>query len=235
MKAIKLTLSMLIAVVLVSSCGMSGNGFSGSSIQKRKYTSGFYLNGKGSLKGLKGSADSKEDKEAENRKSELKHAEVDSKEETTGKVETPIIKTQQEEVVVNQEVATVETSNETNTPVVSPKEDNNVAKTVSKEDAKAVTKKPMNQIQAVKKVLNAKKAATVDTSDPLILILLVILALILPPLAVFLVDGASNRFIIDLILWIIGWGIGFWLIPHLAWLCSIIAVVYALLIVLGVI
>ena len=43
MKNVKLFCAGLVAVMLVSSCGMMNDGFSGSSVQKRKYTKGFYL------------------------------------------------------------------------------------------------------------------------------------------------------------------------------------------------
>ena len=43
MKNFKLFFAGLVAVMLVSSCGLMNDGFSGSSIQKRKYTKGFYL------------------------------------------------------------------------------------------------------------------------------------------------------------------------------------------------
>lgn len=43
MKNVRLFFGGLVAVMLVSSCGMMNDGFSGSSIQKRKYTKGFYL------------------------------------------------------------------------------------------------------------------------------------------------------------------------------------------------
>jgi uncharacterized membrane protein YqaE (UPF0057 family) len=65
-------------------------------------------------------------------------------------------------------------------------------------------------------------------------VVLVILALLIPPLAVFLFEGATKRFWIDLILAIIGIGIGFGIL-HIAFLCALIAVIYALLIVLEII
>jgi len=75
-----------------------------------------------------------------------------------------------------------------------------------------------------------------QTSSDVNLILLVILAIILPPLAVFLFEEASTRFWITLILWLVGWGVGLALLGlELAALCALVAVVYALLIVLGVI
>lgn len=43
MSNIKLLFTGCIAALLVSSCGMMNDGFSGSSIQKRKYTKGFYF------------------------------------------------------------------------------------------------------------------------------------------------------------------------------------------------
>ncbi len=67
------------------------------------------------------------------------------------------------------------------------------------------------------------------------LILLVILCFILPPLAVFIFESASTRFWIDFILWLLGWGVGWWLLGPLGWLCSLVAVIFALLIILSVI
>ncbi len=61
MKNLRLFFAGLVAVMLVSSCGMM-DGFSGSSIQKRKYTKGFYLS--------KHKSWSKESDEAKSEKSE---------------------------------------------------------------------------------------------------------------------------------------------------------------------
>ncbi|MCB9224599.1 MAG: YqaE/Pmp3 family membrane protein [Crocinitomicaceae bacterium] len=66
------------------------------------------------------------------------------------------------------------------------------------------------------------------------MILLVILALILPPLAVGIYEGITGRFWLVLILWLLGIGILAWLLPHLFYLGWILAVILALLIVLGV-
>ena len=51
----------------------------------------------------------------------------------------------------------------------------------------------------------------------------------------FIYEQASKRFWIDLILAILGFGVGFWLLGGLGWLCGLAAVIYALLIVLEVI
>ncbi|MBD3639295.1 MAG: YqaE/Pmp3 family membrane protein [Crocinitomicaceae bacterium] len=66
------------------------------------------------------------------------------------------------------------------------------------------------------------------------LVLLIILAIILPPLAVGIYEGITGRFWLVLVLWILGWGVGWWLLGGLGGLCSLVAVVLALLIVLGV-
>ena len=68
------------------------------------------------------------------------------------------------------------------------------------------------------------------------LIILVILAIILPPLAVFIYEQASTRFWLDLLFWAVGWGVGLALFGlGVAGLMSLLAVIYALLIVLEVI
>ncbi len=65
------------------------------------------------------------------------------------------------------------------------------------------------------------------------LLILVILALILPPLAVYLYEGVTTRFWIDLVLALIGIGVGSILFgAGLIYLGALLAVIYALLIVL---
>jgi uncharacterized membrane protein YqaE (UPF0057 family) len=87
----------------------------------------------------------------------------------------------------------------------------------------------------IKDVLKAVKEAKSSRSDDAIMIvLLVILALILPPLAVGIYEGITGRFWLVLVLWLLGWGVGWWLLGPLGWLCSLVAVIMALLIVLGV-
>jgi uncharacterized membrane protein YqaE (UPF0057 family) len=94
------------------------------------------------------------------------------------------------------------------------------------------SKKKMRIKDVVKVVKEAKKKNQRD--DVLMTVLLVILALILPPLAVGIYEGITGRFWLVLVLWLIGWGVGWWLLGPLAWLASLVAVIMALLIVLGV-
>lgn len=51
MKNVRLLLTILITGTILASCGVSQNGFGGSSIQKRKYTKGFYLSHNRAAKG----------------------------------------------------------------------------------------------------------------------------------------------------------------------------------------
>lgn len=83
---------------------------------------------------------------------------------------------------------------------------------------------------AVAKAEDAEPTAADDTET----ILLVILAILLPPLAVYMKEGVTTRFWIDLICWLLGGG--FFFTPFFygggLWL---FAVIFALLIVLDVI
>jgi len=72
-------------------------------------------------------------------------------------------------------------------------------------------------------------------SDVMFIIAL-ILAFLIPPLAVYLVDGVSNRFWLNLVLFLLAIGIAGALVSvigSLTWLLMLIAIVHALLIVLG--
>ena len=90
----------------------------------------------------------------------------------------------------------------------------------------------MSQKKISSKLVDTKPAPVDDTA---MLIILVILAILIPPLAVFIYEQATSRFWIDLILAILGFGVGFWLLGGLGFLCGLAAVIYALLIVLEVI
>lgn len=106
-----------------------------------------------------------------------------------------------------------------------------------KQEKRSVPQLGSNKKMRVKDVLKAVREAKKKSKreDAVMLVLLVILALILPPLAVGIYEGITGRFWLVLILWLVGWGVGWWLLgPGLAGLCSLVAVILALLIVLGV-
>ena len=96
-------------------------------------------------------------------------------------------------------------------------------------------KQRVREIKRAKQVIQQKMNSSSSESG-VYLLLLVILALILPPLAVFIIDDISTRFWINLVLWLIGLGVGaIFFTGGLIWLCAVIAVIHALLIVLGII
>lgn len=53
MKNVRIIASLFLMAIIVASCGVAENGFGGSSIQKRKYTKGFYLSKNHSFKSAK--------------------------------------------------------------------------------------------------------------------------------------------------------------------------------------
>lgn len=83
------------------------------------------------------------------------------------------------------------------------------------------------------KTYQHKKA--VDTSDPVMLILLVVLAFFVSPLAVYLKDeSVSQNFIINLVLWMLGylmWSSWFFFVWDLGWILLLVAFVHAILVI----
>lgn len=76
-----------------------------------------------------------------------------------------------------------------------------------------------------------------DGDAAVVLLLLIILAILLPPLAVALKEGLTVRFLLDLIFWLLGYGFIFFVAGGYIYLgiFGLIAIIYALLIVLDVI
>lgn len=85
--------------------------------------------------------------------------------------------------------------------------------------------------KAFKATASALKKGSSTTAGDVDLVILVILAIFIPPLAVYLKEGATSRFVLDLILALIG-VVGWWIFPF-AGLAYLAAIIYALIIVLG--
>jgi uncharacterized membrane protein YqaE (UPF0057 family) len=116
--------------------------------------------------------------------------------------------------------------------------------TITKEEAmknalkefKSLSRKERNarlkEAKAVLKKYKADKKAGNSSTDANT-VLLVILAILLPPLAVYLKEKAANgKFILDLILWL-AFAIGIFAFPILGWICALAAFIYALVVVLS--
>lgn len=225
---IKLMLSLsLIVTLILGSCASSNEVTGGGFLQKRKYTNGVYFKNNGNLKGTTAK---NEDEELDIFKSE----ERKSKKYITSTTAVSENTNEIEEMFAEE---TVESTTELEISHVSDavvKDESTVTVSNTSTDQANTTEARVEEKQIATKNSTKNKSSKAPAGD-VELILLVILALIIPPLAVFIYEGATQRFWIDLILAILGYGVGFWLLGGLGWVCGLIAVIYALLIVLGVI
>jgi uncharacterized membrane protein YqaE (UPF0057 family) len=219
----------LITLAILASCSTSNDVVSGRGIQKRKYNDGYYISlGKKfnkTNKNVKVEEVVLSEETAENFKIE-RSTEL----EKSGATEPSIAP------VSNGEVIAPTTSNDPS-PVTTTSEietdENEISNAVKVAEEETISYKPgrVYSPKMIKTIVSESAAA----DSTVMLVLLIILCFILPPLAVFIFESASGRFWIDLILWILGWGVGWWLLGPLGWLCSLAAVIFALLIILSVI
>lgn len=226
----------LVLAFIVTSCSTSNDVVGNRNIQKRKYNDGYYI--------------SFNKKYRKDLKDENQANEIPVQEEITDIIESTEIPKIDPETNINdfEKIPEVEVEmtgglvevEKPNDAVDSKTEDLNNGHTATKELIfPQMTRQPFNQL--IKKKLNIKHSIAEGThgDGDVRLVLLVILAIILPPLAVFLYEGASNRFIVVLILWLIGWAFAGWIWSvgrgSLGALAALAAVIYALLIVLGVV
>lgn len=225
---IKLMLSLsLIVTLILGSCASSNEVTGGGFLQKRKYTNGVYFKNNGNLKGTTAK---NEDEEldifkSEERKSKKYITSTTAVSENTNEIEEMFA----EETV--ESTTELESSHVSDAVVI---DESTVTLSNTSTEQANTTKARVEEKQIATKNSTKKKSSKAPAGD-VELILLVILALIIPPLAVFIYEGATQRFWIDLILAILGYGVGFWLLGGLGWVCGLIAVIYALLIVLEVI
>lgn len=158
-------------------------------------------------------------------------ANVDSPAVDTATVKTSVVapKTEEKKVVEKSE----------NEATVLTQENNN---SVTKKKEKLTFVQKVKAVKQVRKQLKElKQSGALDGSDDIdsdvMFILLLILAIILPPATVFWIKGKeSNAFKLNLILWLIGLlglGISIGTGINLAWLAMVIAIIHAVLVLLG--
>ena len=101
-------------------------------------------------------------------------------------------------------------------------------------------KKARKDFKQLKKttVSNTSSDEDWDISSDMMFVLMLILAVLLPPAAVFLIKGKSNVFNLNFILWLIGFlGVGLSTTAiagfGLAWLAMVLAIAHALLVIFG--
>lgn len=226
MKNVRLISAIAGLSIILASCGTSNNVVSNRLLSKRKYTKGFHLNSKGHYKSSKS-----QDQEgidlanvSETEKSVL-FSKGDFQSKHVAAVDGKSISSIQSESSATSHVEDAITSHKNEVDKASRAEEI-VLKDSNTEKIGHFTKAEL------KRALKGSSNTPAPIDDTAMLIILVILAIIIPPLAVFIYEGATSRFWIDLILAIIGWGIGYWLLGGLGFLCGLAAVIYALLIVL---
>jgi uncharacterized membrane protein YqaE (UPF0057 family) len=194
-------ISPLIAIILLSSCS---NKFS---LQKRRYNKGFYF------------AKMHRNKSNEHSSTEMKSVKV-----------LPESKESPEVEIVTASAAEIQktSSEELNPPVQAE------AKTKTKKNqssAPIVVFAPKKFRDLIKETAAFSNPATPKASDSDVkLILLVILAIFIPPLAIYLKDQSTNKwFWITLILCLLSFTVFFFVFGGLFWLISIvIALLYVL-------
>jgi uncharacterized membrane protein YqaE (UPF0057 family) len=209
----------ILGSLILGSC-RSSNEVVGGGIQKRKYNKGFYWNRNANTK----DSETLKDEGVKGYEESIAFVEEKSNVNTNDAYNA---------VATNSDMASVNETEIVNT-------NRRVANTTSNEVVSTVPEKSRktSKISVFKVQKEAVKLVKKNPSSPVSdvdTILLVILAILIPPLAVFLVEGVTTRFWIDLILAIIGWGVGIWLLGNLGWICGIAAIIYALLIVMNVI
>jgi uncharacterized membrane protein YqaE (UPF0057 family) len=231
MKTIKkLSLFAMVGLIL-GACSTSNNVMNNHLITKRKYTKGFHFNTKKHFKSAK--TDKTEELAFNTSEEGVNDMQMrrsnDLAFNETANTELQRSNLNQVQVVENTEVKAATTQN---TGSKSEKVKRTNANDLNIVSWSNNTREKVAEIKQLQKEKQASKKAADDT---VMLVLLVILAFIIPPLAVFIYEGATSRFWIDLILAIIGFGVGFWLLGGIGWLAGLAAVIYALLIVLAVI
>ncbi len=233
MKKVSILSLVTILMIVISSCGSSNNVVNNHGITKRKYNKGFFFQRNSNLRTANTEV---KDERANAEKTLAKQEKVDAK--RAKKVNA------KEQVNVEKTVAThVESTNSTvytaevERPIAAQENERSSDGVSGSEQESTTTssRETMDRESIADRYESLKKDSRGAAGGSGVgIILLVILALIIPPLAVFLYEGATSRFWIDLVLAILGYGIGFGFGGFLP-LLGLISVIYALLIVLEVI
>lgn len=231
MKKIAILNAIIAMILVLASCGSSNNVVNNHLISKRKYTKGFHLNSKSHYR------DSNEDVASEPLKKEKVRASEITLDQTKSNSEG------EREVVAsneNRNAGTTESnayapesertvSNPQDGPIGDSPDANNEGT-----DNTAKSSSSSNSHNAVEENNSANSSTSSPVeSDPLMLIILIVLAIFLPPVAIAIYSGINSIFWIDLILFIIGLG-GFWFFPLIG-LAGLAAIVIAFLVIFDVI
>jgi len=204
----------LMLTAIISSCSTSNDVASNRRVQKRKYTKGYSI--------------SKNENVAFNKKHKATETSVEIKEVeniSVTKVEVEkIINSTATNTAIIEETTIITPTNDVVKTVVEENQTNTVAESNIVTEAEGVKTAETKNLKSKNKIVKKKSKKKSSNSNGFAIgtIILVILAIFIPPLAVFLFEGVTTRFWINLIL-------------TLLLITALIAVIHALLIVLGVI
>jgi uncharacterized membrane protein YqaE (UPF0057 family) len=230
MKTLRPILAFALITTLLASCSTS-NDVVGGIFQKRKYNKGFYWNRNSGTPHDKGSDVARKYETEDNKSSDIRLENTTVSTLEKKQVEVPVNNSQP----VSSQAAVSEKVNENSQSSSAVNTEKSAASskksTVNYSEAAPSGKRTKSSFSTMKKKLVKSTSKSSDGTSDVALILLVILAIIIPPLAVLLYEGASGRFVIVLILWLLAI-FGFFLSP-IAGLLYLIAMIYALIIVLG--
>ena len=175
MRNIKLLVAGICAAVLVTGCGVTQDGFSSNSLQKRKYTKGFYVSKRSHLK-------SKED----NSKNEVLVKEQDVTTE-----EVAVLKKKEIEAVVNNNHTVAQQRNHSEVKSIEKREKvseersvNAVQSSTTTSNEKSAVSVNKNSAKEMKAVLKKHKDQSGSSFADDLLIICIILCFLIPPLAV---------------------------------------------------
>ncbi len=226
----KKLISLFILSAILLSCGTSNNVVNNGLFQKRKYNAGWFFKKKN---GIKKKSANEENLAFEEQRSSVEPSKKEIVYTNNSRTSTPTVKIKKNGK--SNDLSAIRT--------------NEKKKDKKKGSRTSVKKQNLKTTEASEKqnlALNTFEVQTNESnktiskvnhsnssSSGLELILLVLLAIILPPLAVYLFQEGSSIFIIDLILFLIGWS-SLWFF-NLGGLAALAAVVIALLVVFGII
>lgn len=230
MSKLKFPLFGLVLAALMASCSTSNDVVSNRSVQKRKYNDGFYISFNRGNHKLNKKNQEEDNLPANDQIAQTMDEIIAPQEQSTN----PDVRS----YIDNVEIEEVGTYAETG-DLIPENEDKGFKEALTDGFARSAEIFMPVRVKNPFKADRSKRTGTIENngaaSDDAMIILLVILALFIPPLAVFIFEGATGRFWIDLILAIIGWGVGWYFLGGLGWICGLAAVIYAILIVLSVI
>ena len=230
-KKLHINLVVLTMISLMFSCATTNDVASNNRIQKRKYRKGFFIDTDKKMGGKSNQTNiaiNTEDIDTEelNKLEQVEEVTVENEAITVEEIGFTI----EEEIVAENEIEESASPN-----VVAEKTTNLESTSTNKNSLKKQLKKSTKSILHSDGLFK-KQGNKVSSESGLMLLLLVLLAIFISPVAVAIYDGIGTRFWLDLIFWLVGVGVGIAIFGGgLAYLFALVAIIYALLIIFDVI